>query len=100
MCGPEGLTPQSDRFLRNEAGAWVDATKEFGFGDVAPSFGLGVLAADFDGDGHTDVYVANDSMPNFLFWKRGSRFEEDGLMSGAAVSGDGREQAGMGLGRR
>lgn len=97
MCGPEGLTPQSDRFLRNDTGAWVDATKEFGFGDVAPSFGLGVLAADFDGDGHTDVYVANDSMPNFLFWKRGSRFEEDGLMSGAAVSGDGREQAGMGL---
>lgn len=97
MCGPEGLSPEADRFLRNDAGTLVDASAALGFGAVAPSFGLGVLAADLDADGRSDVYVANDSMANFVFWNRGERFEEDGLLAGAAVSGDGREQAGMGI---
>lgn len=97
MCGPEGLRPQADRFLRNDAGTLVDATAALGFASVTPSFGLGVLAADLDADGRCDVYVANDSMANFVFWNRGDRFEEDGLLAGAAVSGDGREQAGMGV---
>lgn len=97
MCGPEGLRPEADRLLRNDAGTLVDASSALGVATVAPSFGLGVLAADFDADGRTDVYVANDSMANFVFWNRDGTFLEDGLAAGAAVSGDGREQAGMGV---
>ncbi len=68
--------------------------------------GLGVVIADYDDDGWPDVFVANDSMPNFLFRRLGSnaaqwssgkwRFEEVALRAGVAVAIDGRARAGMG----
>jgi hypothetical protein len=61
------------------------------------SNGLGVVVADYDGDGWPDVFVANDSMPNFLFRRTGPwRFEEIALRAGVAVASDGRARAGMG----
>jgi hypothetical protein len=66
---------------------------------VAPFLGrgLGVVIADFDDDGWPEVFVANDSMPNFLFRRTGQwRYEEVALRSGVAVASDGRSRAGMG----
>ena len=60
--------------------------------------GLGIALADFDRDGHVDVAVANDSMPEFLYHNKGSgTFEETGLTSEMGVDGDGRTYAGMGI---
>jgi hypothetical protein len=57
------------------------------------------VAADFDNDGWPDLYVACDSRPSFLFRNnRDGTFREEGLESGAALSEDGLEQAGMGVG--
>jgi hypothetical protein len=59
--------------------------------------GLGVVFGDYDGDGWLDIYVANDSTPNFLFHNKGKGvFEEVGLRAGVAVGIDGQALAGMG----
>ena len=59
-------TLQSDQYFRNDKGKFVNKTKEAGFGDFA--FGLGLVAADFDGDQWTDIYVSNDfDEPDMLF---------------------------------
>jgi hypothetical protein len=97
-CGPAGLPASPDRLYHNEEGRLVDASVETGIAAVEPSYGLGVLFSDLDQDGRSDIYVANDGRPNFLFLNRGDgTFSEEGLVRGAAYSGDGREQAGMGV---
>ena len=65
------------------------------------AYGFGVVATDYDGDGRVDLFVANDSNPNFLYRNTtppGSapRFESVGLIAGVAVNGEARAQAGMG----
>lgn len=97
MCGPQGLPVQADRYYRNEGGRFVDATAEAGFDVGTPGYALGVLSGDFDADGRPDVYVSNDSTPNFLFVHRDGRMVERAMLQGVGLSGDGREQAGMGL---
>ena len=63
-----------------------------------PGKGLGIAIADYDHDGHIDVFVANDSMTEFLYHNKGDgTFEETGLLSQVAVDGDGRTYAGMGV---
>ena len=97
--GPSGLTPQDDRlYLGDGAGGFVESSAELGTASVAPSYGLGALILDLDEDGFPEVFVGNDSMPNFLF-RRGpeSRYEDVGLESGVAVSADGEGQATMGI---
>ena len=60
--------------------------------------GMGVVAADFNADGRTDFYVANDADENFLWLNRGDgRFEDDAPMAGAAVNGNGVAEASMGI---
>lgn len=99
VCGPEGLPPRHDRlFVGAGDGTFVDATVERGFRPDVAGFGLGVVTADVDVDGDTDVYVANDSTPNHLWLNDGAgAFVEDGLWSGLACDGSGKEQAGMGV---
>ena len=63
-----------------------------------PGKGLGIAIADYDRDGHTDIFVANDSMPEFLYRNKGNgSFEEVGLPTEIAVDGDGHTYAGMGV---
>jgi hypothetical protein len=66
--------------------------------DVVPSYGLGVTWFDLEGDGRLDLFVGNDSVPNFVFKNRGDgTFEEVGALSGLSANIDGREQACMGV---
>ena len=97
-CTPEVYAPQADRLYRNLGnGRFADETAT-----ALPGarFGpaLGVSIADFDGDGWTDIYVANDVAANLLWMNRGDgTFREGGLLSGAALSGDGAAEASMGV---
>jgi hypothetical protein len=98
MVGPTGLPGQADLFFDNVGnGRFVDATDRRGLVDRSRAYGYGVVATDFDDDGFVDLFVANDSNPNFLYHNLGNgRFESVGLAAGVAVNGDGRAQAGMG----
>lgn len=101
MCGPKGLPPQKDCVLRNDGnGRFTDVTVAWGIAALSDSYGLGVVAGDFDRTGTTKLYVANDGMANFyLRWDRVQRkLVEEAWEVGLAVSEDGAPQAGMGLG--
>lgn len=100
MCGPHGLPAQPDVFLRGLPGPpWFeDATAASGVGDADVAYGLGVLFGDLDDDGLPDVYVANDSVDNFVLRNDGAgHFQHVGRLSGAASDRAGRAQAGMGV---
>jgi hypothetical protein len=99
MAGPFGMRGGRDRFFLNRGdGTFEDATIAAGMEDLAEAYGMGVVATDLDGDGWTDVYVANDSNPNFLYRNRGDgTFDEIGTWCGAGYSGEGKAQAGMGV---
>jgi hypothetical protein len=99
MIGPMGLPGEADIFFENVGnGRFVDATAARGLTDTARSYGFGVLATDYDNDGWVDLYVANDTTPNFLYSNRGDgHFDSVGLVSGVAMNGEGRAQAGMGV---
>ncbi len=99
MVGPFGLRGGRDHFYRNKGdGTFEDATDQAGMTDTAESYGLGVLASDLDNDGDIDVFVANDSNPNFLYRNDGKgKFTEIGTWSGAGLNSQGIAQAGMGI---
>jgi enediyne biosynthesis protein E4 len=98
FCGPNRLPGDADALYRNNGdGTFADVTVKAGIADPG-YYGFGVLFSDLDNDGWPDIYVANDSVPNLLFHNTGKgTFVEQGLIAGAAVSGDGRAQAGMGV---
>src|SRR5207302_1721373 len=93
-CGPRGLIPECPMLYHNNGdGTFTDVTAPSGIGAVKPGFGLTAVAADLDGDGWQDIYVACDSTPSLLFHNRGDgTFAEQGLLSGLAVNEDGNEQ--------
>jgi len=99
MVGPKGLPGESDLFFENVGnGRFVEATAAHGLTDAARGYGFGVVATDYNNDGWVDLYVANDTSPNFLYRNRGNGiFESVGLESGVALNGEGRAQAGMGV---
>jgi hypothetical protein len=99
-CGPRGLAPEKPLLYHNNGdGTFTDVTERSGIGSAAPGYGLTAVAADLDGDGWQEIYVACDSTPSLLFHNRGDgTFEEIGLQSGLAVNEDGNEQSGMGVG--
>jgi hypothetical protein len=98
-CGPKGMVPEPDVFYANQGdGTFAEASEASGIRAVAPSYGLGVVAFDWDLDGDVDLYVGNDSRANHLFDNDGKgRFTEIGDLAGCAVSRNGVEQASMGL---
>ncbi len=98
-CGPMGLPHEPCRLYRNNGdGTFTDVSETAGILDSA-GYGLTTVAADFDGDGWPDIYVACDSSPSLLFRNNhDGTFTERALESGIAINEDGKEQAGMGLG--
>ena len=98
-CGPMGLPHEPCRLYRNNGdGTFTDVSEKAGILDSA-GYGLTTVAADFDGDGWPDIYVACDSSPSLLFRNNhDGTFTERALESGVAINEDGKEQAGMGLG--
>jgi enediyne biosynthesis protein E4 len=96
-CPPRSVAPAQDRLFRNDGGRFVDVTSEAGIAGETGR-GLGVVAADLNGDGRIDFFVANDGTANFLFCNLGGgRFAEAGHEAGVAASAEGGYQAGMGI---
>lgn len=95
-CHPNVYKGIPDILYRNNGdGTFTDISKDAGITKVGN--GLGVVFGDYDDDGWVDIYVANDSTPNFLFRNKGKGvFEEVGFWTGVAVGGDGKPLAGMG----
>lgn len=98
MCGPRGLPGQADALFHNRGdGTFTDVTQSAGIHDPG-YYGFSVVFSDLDNDGWPDIYVANDSNPNFLFRNnQDGTFEEIALDADAALNEEGREQAGMGV---
>jgi enediyne biosynthesis protein E4 len=99
QCGPWGLPGESDFLFHNRGdGTFEDVSKKAGVDDPDHRFGMQGIWADYDNDGWPDLYVANDAGPNFLYHnRRDGTFEEAGLLSGAALSSDGKELGSMGV---
>ena len=96
-CHPLVYPAVANVLYRNDGkGAFTDVSAETGLNKYLGN-GLGVAVGDYDDDGRPDVFVANDSVPNFLFHNEGGgRFSEIGLLAGVAVARDGKPRAGMG----
>lgn len=99
-CGPRGLPMGRCYFYRNNGdGTFKDISDESGISKAAGGYCMTAVAADFHDTGWPDIYVACDSTPSLLFKNnKDGTFSEVGLASGAALSEDGMEQAGMGVG--
>jgi hypothetical protein len=98
-CGPPGLTGGINMLYRNNGdGTFTDVSEKAGITKTFGTYALGVLIADFDNDTWPDIYVANDSAPAALYHNnKDGTFTDIGVESGAAYSGDGKPQAGMGV---
>ena len=99
-CGPRGLpTGRHSLYRNNGDGTFTDVSQQAGIAQATQSYGMTVVAADLDEDGWPDIYVACDSTPSLLFMNnRDGTFREEGVLRGVALSDDGTEQAGMGVG--
>ncbi len=97
-CSPQSLPYETDLLYHNNGnGTFTDVTRPAGItAERLP--GLGVVCADFTGDGRIDFYVANDGEANNLWVNQGAgKFEDQAFLMGAAVSAMGRPQASMGI---
>jgi enediyne biosynthesis protein E4 len=99
FCGPIGLKGgRGILYHNNRDGTFTDVTKRAGLDEVKPSHGFTAVFDDFNQDGKIDLFVANDSDPNFLFLNQGNgTFKESALERGVAFNGDGRAQSNMGV---
>ena len=99
-CGPRGLPFGKHSLYKNNGdGTFTDVSVEAGIAKPWNSYGMTVVAADFNEDGWPDIYVASDSTPSLLFINQhDGTFKEEGTQRGVALSNDGAEQAGMGVG--
>ncbi len=96
-CGPRSFRGLPDRLFRNDGGRFTDVTEAAGL-MRAYGPGLGVVAADFNGDGWLDLYVANDAAANQLWINRqDGTFDNQGLLSGTAFNGAGLPEGSMGI---
>jgi len=99
-CGPRGLPHGVHSLYRNNGdGTFTDVSVQAGISALRGSYGMTVVSADFDEDSWPDIYLACDSTPSLLFMNNhDGTFREEGVIRGVALSEDGEEQAGMGVG--
>jgi hypothetical protein len=99
-CGPRGLPHGFVQLFHNNGdGTFTDVSRATGVASASGSYPMTTVAADYDNDGWPDIYVACDSTPSWLFRNQhDGTFREEALERGAALSEDGMEQAGMGVG--
>jgi hypothetical protein len=101
-CGPVSFKPLPDVLFRNlgtKEGQvlFEDVTSKLGVVQE-PAPVLGAVSGDFDGDGWLDLYLANDEFPNNLLLNGGGKgFRDEALLAGAAMSSEGKAEAGMGV---
>jgi hypothetical protein len=97
--GPRAYTPLGISLFHNRGdGTFEDVTEASGIGDALPAYSFTCAWVDVNNDRYPDFYVANDSMPSYLFMNNGDgTFTENGLLAGVAYSEDGTEMASMGV---
>jgi hypothetical protein len=97
LCGPRGLKGAKDTLYRNRGNGTFEDVSDKALIPTALNYGFTPLVADFNNDGWSDIYVANDSTPSLLLLNQhDGTFAENGVLSGVAFNEDGREQSGMG----
>ena len=98
QCGPRGLPGETDFLFRNKGdGTFEEVSAKAGVRDEKKYFGLGAMWGDYDNDGWLDLFVANDSSPNYLYKNnKNGTFTEVGLETGTSYSDSGDEQGSMG----
>jgi enediyne biosynthesis protein E4 len=98
-CGPPGLIGGKNILYHNNGnGQFTDVSESAGITQANGTYGLGVLAVDYNNDGWPDIYVANDSTASCLYQnQKNGKFVDVGIDVGAALSSDGKPQAGMGI---
>lgn len=96
-CHPDSFRPIAPLVYHNDGnGRFTEVAQKAGL--ALPGKGLGIALADYDRDGRIDLFIANDSMPEFLYHNKGNGvFEEVALQSGVAVDSEGHSYAGMGV---
>lgn len=99
VCPPKVFPAVAHKLFRNNGdGTFADITGPSGIAAIPTGAGLGVVLLDLDGDGKTDIYVANDMSAAHVYQNLGGgKFAERGMYSGAALMGGGRFMAGMGV---
>ena len=98
QCGPWGMEGETDLLFHNNGnGTFTEVSRRAGVNDPEKRYGLGVVWGDYDNDGWPDLYVANDTGPNYLYHNNhNSTFTDMGLLSGAALTGEGAAEGSMG----
>ena len=99
QCGPRGLPGSPDSlYHNNHDGTFTDVSKKAGVSDEEHRYGLTAVWSDFDNNGKLDLFVTNDSQPNYLYQGNGKgKFEDVGFSSGVGLSESGARQANMGI---
>lgn len=99
FCGPIGLKGEPDILYRSKGdGTFADVTVSAGVTDQKRYHGFSALFHDFNGDGRPDIFVANDSDPNYLYVNQGNgKFQESALASGLGFNDNGQTMANMGI---
>ena len=99
QCGPWGMIGEPDFLFHNRGdGTFEEVSKKAGVDDPNHYYGLGAVWGDYDNDGWPDLYVANDTGPNYLYHnKQNGTFEDLGMLSGAGMSAEGLQQGSMGV---